>query len=81
MFPDADLDIALLINGFSVFGTLSGQGCAIATRMIVHDDIYDEVADRVVEMVSRTLRCGDPFDPEVTVGPVVTPRPKVASWR
>ena len=71
IFPDADLDTALLINAFSVFGTLSGQGCAIATRMIVHDDVYDEVADRAVAMVAG-MRCGNPFDPEVTVGPVVT---------
>jgi aldehyde dehydrogenase (NAD+) len=71
LFPDADIDTALLINGFSVFGTLSGQGCAIATRMIVHDDIYDEVAERVVAMVGG-MRCGDPFDPEATVGPVIT---------
>jgi acyl-CoA reductase-like NAD-dependent aldehyde dehydrogenase len=71
IFPDADLDLALAINAFAVFGTLAGQGCAIATRMIVHDDIYDEVAERT-QAVVRTLRCGDPFDPEVIVGPVVT---------
>ena len=71
IFPDADLDLALAINVFAVFGTLAGQGCAIATRMIVHDDIYDEVAERT-QAVVRTLRCGDPFDPEVIVGPVVT---------
>ena len=71
IFPDADLDLALAINAFAVFGTLAGQGCAIATRMIVHDDIYDEVVERT-QAVVRTLRCGDPFDPEIVVGPVVT---------
>jgi aldehyde dehydrogenase (NAD+) len=71
IFPDADLDTALAINAYSVFGTLAGQGCAIATRMIVHDDVYDAVADRVLAMV-RGMRCGDPFDPGVIVGPVVT---------
>jgi aldehyde dehydrogenase (NAD+) len=71
VFPDGDIDTALLINGFSVFGTLAGQGCAIATRLIVHDDIYDDVAARVVDMVAG-MRCGDPFDPKAQVGPLIT---------
>ncbi len=71
IFPDADLDAAMAVNAFSVFGTLAGQGCAIPTRMIVHDEIYDDVAERIVATVG-TLRCGNPFDPEVVVGPVVT---------
>jgi aldehyde dehydrogenase (NAD+) len=71
IFQDADLDLALAITAFAVFGTLAGQGCAIATRMIVHNDIYDEVVERTLAVVG-TLRCGDPFDPEIVVGPVVT---------
>ena len=30
IFPDGDLDTAVAVNGFSVFGTLAGQGCAVA---------------------------------------------------
>ena len=51
VFPDADLEAASLVNAFSVCGVLAGQGCAIPSRMLVHDDVYDEVADRVVETV------------------------------
>lgn len=71
LFPDADLDTAVAVNAFSVLGTLAGQGCAIPSRMIVHDDIYDDVVERVVAIVAG-MRCGDPFDPGTVVGPVVT---------
>lgn len=71
IFPDADLNTAVAVNAFSVLGTLAGQGCAIPSRMIVHNDIYDDVVDRVVEIVSG-MRCGDPFDPATLISPVVT---------
>jgi acyl-CoA reductase-like NAD-dependent aldehyde dehydrogenase len=71
LFPDADLDTAVAINAFSVLGTLAGQGCAIPSRMIIHDDIYDDVAERIVAIVAG-MRCGDPFDPEIVISPVIT---------
>ncbi|WP_123027630.1 aldehyde dehydrogenase family protein [Mycolicibacterium stellerae] len=71
VFPDADLDMAVAVNAFSVLGTLAGQGCAIPSRMLVHSDIYDAVVERVVAMVDG-MRCGDPFDPATVISPVVT---------
>jgi aldehyde dehydrogenase (NAD+) len=71
VFPDADLDMAVAVNAFSVLGTLAGQGCAIASRMLVHRDIYDAVVERVLSMVDG-MRCGDPFDPATVISPVVT---------
>lgn len=71
LFPDADLDTAVAVNAFSALGTLAGQGCAIPTRMIVHNDIYDEVVERVLAIVAG-MRCGDPFDPATAISPVVT---------
>ncbi len=71
VFPDADLDMAVAANAFSVLGTLAGQGCAIASRMLVHSDIYDAVVERVVAMVDG-MQCGDPFDPATVISPVVT---------
>ena len=50
---------------------LSGQGCALPTRTYVHDDVYDEVVDRVLATLA-TLPVGDPLDPATFVGPVVT---------
>jgi len=39
--------------------------------MIVHDDIYDDVVERVLAIVAG-MRCGDPFDPATVISPVVT---------
>jgi acyl-CoA reductase-like NAD-dependent aldehyde dehydrogenase len=71
IFPDADLDAAA--TGAAILGAvlLSGQGCALGTRLYVHDDVYDEVVDRVLAAVAGVV-VGDPLDPRVFMGPVVT---------
>ena len=55
------------------FGTalLTGQGCALPTRLYVHDDVYDEVVGLLVSSLA-SLAVGDPLDPGTFVGPVVT---------
>lgn len=67
---DADLD--LLLDGilFGAFGT-AGQRCTAASRLIIHEDIYDRFMDLFLARVAR-LRIGDPMDPKVDVGPVVS---------
>lgn len=71
VFPDADLDTAAAMA--AQFGTalLAGQGCALPTRLYVHDDVYDEVVGKVVTMLG-SINVGDPLDPATFVGPVVT---------
>jgi aldehyde dehydrogenase (NAD+) len=71
VFPDADLDTAATTA--AVFGTalLSGQGCALPTRLYVHEDVYGEVVDKILATL-RSLAVGDPLDPATFVGPVVT---------
>src|SRR4051794_9178999 len=61
VFPDADLDAVAFIASASVHQTLAGQGCALATRLVVHDDAYDRLAEKVVEF-TRGITLGDPFD-------------------
>jgi aldehyde dehydrogenase (NAD+) len=70
VFPDADLKAAAVS---ATMGTalLSGQGCALPTRLYVHDDVYDEVVAMVLAELG-SLRVGDPLDPATFVGPVVT---------
>ena len=70
VFPDADLDSACEIGTTYSLMALSGQGCAFATRMIVHEDVYADVVARV-KMVAENIPVGDPFDPAVVSGPVV----------
>ncbi len=71
VFPDADLDRAAMVAAQVGTALLSGQGCALPTRLYVHEDVYAEVADKVVAALG-VLTVGDPLDPGTVVGPVVT---------
>lgn len=70
IFADADLDAACAFGVDGSIGMMSGQGCAFPTRMLVQQDIYDEVIRRVLARVAQ-IKVGDPFLPETTSGPVV----------
>jgi acyl-CoA reductase-like NAD-dependent aldehyde dehydrogenase len=73
VFPDADLDGATSMAAMLGAVLLSGQGCALPTRLYVHDDVYDDVVSRVVAQI-EAVPVGDPFDPAVLMGPVVSER-------
>jgi glyceraldehyde-3-phosphate dehydrogenase (NADP+) len=65
----ADLDWAvrrITVGAFSY----SGQVCISVQRVFVHDDVFDDFADRLVA-AARALRLGDPLDPETDLGPMV----------
>ncbi len=70
IFPDADLDAAAAAVMQGVWGA-SGQVCTCNTRVLVHQDVYDEVLEKVIEG-SRELRLGGGFDPDAQVGPLVS---------
>ncbi|QGN54197.1 aldehyde dehydrogenase [Novosphingobium sp. Gsoil 351] len=70
VFPDCDLQAAAERAAFWTVGCLSGQGCALPTRQIVHADIYDEFVAKL-KAVIEGFKVGDPFEPEVMVGPVI----------
>jgi aldehyde dehydrogenase (NAD+) len=70
VFPDCDFEKACQVAVMWTIGVLAGQGCALPTRQLVHADIYDKFVERVKEIVEG-LKVGDPFDPAVTVGPVI----------
>jgi RHH-type proline utilization regulon transcriptional repressor/proline dehydrogenase/delta 1-pyrroline-5-carboxylate dehydrogenase len=66
---DADLDEAVpgvLASGFGY----QGQKCSAASRVIVHEAVYDAFTRRIAE-AARSLRVGPPEDPGTNVGPVV----------
>jgi acyl-CoA reductase-like NAD-dependent aldehyde dehydrogenase len=71
VFPDADLGVATSMAAMLGAVLLSGQGCALPTRLYVHDDVYDEVVGRVVAQI-EAVAVGDPLDPSVLMGPVVS---------
>jgi len=48
----------------------SGQGCFLPTRVLVQDSIYEEFVEQMVAAATQVV-IGNPFDPAVTMGPVV----------
>jgi acyl-CoA reductase-like NAD-dependent aldehyde dehydrogenase len=70
IFPDGDLDAALL---FSTMGycSLSGQVCVAGSRIFVHESVVDEVTDRLVAM-AKGQQVGDPLQAATTMGPLVS---------
>ncbi|CCC07831.1 unnamed protein product [Sordaria macrospora k-hell] len=74
VFNDADLNAA--VNGIA-FGAFiaSGQTCVAATRIIVHESIYDEVLRKLeIRAVSIERRMGSPKNPECMMGPLISER-------
>jgi aldehyde dehydrogenase (NAD+) len=70
LFDDADLDAAVAYSAaFSM--SCVGQGCALPTRLLVEESIYDEVVETVVATV-EALPVGDPLDPASYFGPLVS---------
>lgn len=70
VFPDCDLQAAAERAVFWTVGCLSGQGCALPTRQLVHADVYDEFVAKLQAIISQ-FKVGDPMDPSVMVGPVI----------
>lgn len=70
VFPDCDVQAAAERAVFWTVGCLSGQGCALPTRQLVHADIYDDFVARLKAIIAQ-FKVGDPMDPTVAVGPVI----------
>jgi aldehyde dehydrogenase (NAD+) len=66
---NANLDIAIRGALFGAVGT-AGQRCTSTRRLIVHDDVYDEVKARLVNAYGQ-LSIGNPLDPANHVGPLI----------
>ena len=72
----ADLDWAvkrILVGAF----TYAGQVCISVQRMFVHAEIWDPLMERLADG-ARSLRAGDPLDPETVLGPMVESSPAAA---
>jgi aldehyde dehydrogenase (NAD+) len=67
--PSADLDLAIRGAVFSAVGT-AGQRCTSLRRLIVHEDVYDQLIPRLIAAYA-TLPIGDPLSDGVLVGPLI----------
>ncbi len=70
VFADADLDAAA---DKVVFGILhnAGQCCVSGTRLLVQRSIADRFSEAVSDLMA-SVPFGDPLDPSVKVGPVIS---------
>jgi acyl-CoA reductase-like NAD-dependent aldehyde dehydrogenase len=69
VLDDADVDLAVEAIVWSAFGT-SGQRCTAASRVIVHENVYDALQSKLVAAAER-LRLGPGWDDASDVGPVI----------
>ncbi len=65
----ADLEMAARAIVFGAVGT-AGQRCTSTRRLIVHEEVYDALRDRLLEIYG-SIRIGDPREPGTLVGPLI----------
>jgi aldehyde dehydrogenase (NAD+) len=66
---EADLDIAIIGSLFGAVGT-AGQRCTSTRRLIIHQDVYDTVKNRLIAAY-RQLKIGDPLNEVHHIGPLI----------
>ncbi|WP_026754574.1 aldehyde dehydrogenase family protein [Sediminibacter sp. Hel_I_10] len=67
--PDADVKMTVIGAVFGAVGTC-GQRCTSTRRLIIHESIYDQVKNAVVDAYKQ-LRIGNPLDENNHVGPLI----------
>jgi len=72
VFDDFDLDLAVNYAAFGAF-IGAGQTCICGSRQIVQEKIYDEFVDKLAAK-AKSIRIGNPKDPAVQLGPVISAR-------
>ena len=70
ILDDADLQAAV-VDGIGKCYLNSGQTCSALTRMLVPREKLEAVEQVAAAVVSQ-IKVGDPFDPEVTLGPLAS---------
>jgi aldehyde dehydrogenase (NAD+) len=69
--PSADIQMAVMSTVFGTVGT-AGQRCTTTRRVIVHEDIYDQVRDKFLSAYKNIVpKIGNPLDEDYLVGPLI----------
>ncbi|MGD8453885.1 MAG: aldehyde dehydrogenase family protein [Phycisphaerae bacterium] len=76
----ADLDYAAERITIGAFYQ-SGQSCISVQRVLIHEDVYDALVERLVKQ-AQMLRVGDPLDEQTFLGPLISEEDtqRVQSW-
>ena len=67
--PDADIKMTVIGAVFGAVGT-AGQRCTSTRRLIIHDSVYDQVKNAIVDAYQQ-LKIGNPLDENNHVGPLI----------
>jgi aminomuconate-semialdehyde/2-hydroxymuconate-6-semialdehyde dehydrogenase len=70
IFADCDLEAAVAGTVRSSFAN-AGQVCLCSERVYVQRPLYERFVQAMAER-ARALRCGDPYDPHTTMGPLIS---------
>lgn len=66
-----DVEIDMAVDGAIYAGFYhQGQCCEGGTRLLVHEKIYDEFAEKLKAKIAK-MKIGDPMDKTTDVGPIV----------
>ncbi|HEX8505450.1 MAG TPA: aldehyde dehydrogenase family protein [Hymenobacter sp.] len=69
VMEDADIDRAVVAGMMGKF-MHQGQICMAINRFLVHEAVYDEFRDKLVER-TKALKTGDPRERETDIGPLI----------
>jgi acyl-CoA reductase-like NAD-dependent aldehyde dehydrogenase len=70
VFADADLESAIPSSVWSIYYS-AGQSCEARSRVLVERSLYDDFVSEFADR-ARSLRIGDPLDPETQVGSLIS---------
>jgi 5-carboxymethyl-2-hydroxymuconic-semialdehyde dehydrogenase len=71
VFADANLERALDGAVFMIY-SLNGERCTSNSRLLVEASIYEDFTAQLAKRAQR-IRVGDPFDPDIDIGPLIHP--------
>ncbi|MCL1127280.1 betaine-aldehyde dehydrogenase [Shewanella surugensis] len=71
IFDDADIDNAVSAAMLGNFYT-QGEICTNGTRVFVHENIYPQFIEKLVQRTNDNIICGDPMQPETNFGALIS---------
>jgi acyl-CoA reductase-like NAD-dependent aldehyde dehydrogenase len=76
VLDDADIDAVAPALSSAAF-VHAGQGCALTTRVLVPQSLYEKAVEKMVGFIAN-VKVGDPADASVLLGPLIRDERRVA---